>query len=72
MAPTITRPNDTSRPTNTAFMPTLLFVPPERQIVNINHEFLLTTTHAFVRRVDEVHSSHLGVVGAGSGECPDG
>ena len=26
----------------------------------------------FVRRVDEDHSSHLGVVGAGSGECADG
>ena len=72
MAPAITRPNNTTRPTNTAFLPTPFFVPPERQIVNINHEFLLTTTHVFVRRVDEVHSSHLGVVGAGSGECADG
>ena len=44
MAPAITRPNNTSITTNTAFMPTLLFVPSERQIVNINHEFLLTTT----------------------------
>ena len=29
------------------------------------------TMYMFVRRVDEDHSSHLGVVGAGSGECAD-
>ena len=29
-------------------------------------------THVFVRRVDEDHFSHLGVVGAGSDECADG
>ena len=35
--------------------------------------YMTSTIHImFVRRVDEDHSSHLGVVGVGSGECADG